>query len=105
MQKFILFALIGFAAQAQANYALSQNGKVVKCYADDDISVTVYAKRTSMKYKIEGESNGVLKITDTKTDGKTYVTYTTEEYSLTLSDAGDTFKFNDQDDVATMDCE
>ena len=85
-------------ANAMADFKLSQTQKAVVCYGEDNQDIKLDAKRTKMKYTIEGESAGSLKIVDVKTDNQTFVTYATSEFTLTLSNQGDTFfYFGDQE--------
>lgn len=90
-----------FGANAMADFKLSQNSKAVVCYADDNQSIDLNAKRTKLKYTVEGESQGAHPVMAVNTDGKTFVTYTTSEFSLTLSDAGDSFWYVGDQEPAT----
>jgi len=99
----LLIGLTGFAAHA--DYALSQNGKKVVCSADDNISVDLNAKRDKMKYTVEGESLGYQTIADIETDGKTFIAYSTEEFTLVLSDDGDTLQYSGDEEPGPIDCE
>lgn len=89
MKSFLILSAIVLSVSAQANYQLSGNQKKVTCYADDNISVELNAKRTTLKYVVEGESNGPQKITKVISNGRDTVTYVSSELSLTLSDKGD----------------
>jgi len=105
--KFILIALMASLSHTvYADYALAMNGKAVICSADDNQTWILNAKRSSLKYVIEGESLGGKRV-KTKTDRATYVAYTSTVGTLTLSDAGDTFKFaeDDAEDKFAVDCE
>lgn len=105
MKKFLAVVISLFSISAMADHRLAQNGKAVLCYSDDNMSFNLNAKRTSLKYTVEGESLGPKKITKTKTDKTTYVSYKTSEGILTLSNSGDTFQFAEDDEAFSVDCE
>jgi ribosomal protein L25 (general stress protein Ctc) len=106
MKMSVVLSLVSvlFGANAMADFQLSQNQKPVVCYGEDNQSVNLNAKRTTLKYTVEGETQGALKIVDVQTDGKTFVKYTTSEYSLTLSDAGDLFFYNGDQEPGEFRC-
>ena len=93
------FTLLGvfLGTTAMADFVLSRNAKPIVCYGEDNQSIDLNAKRTRIKYTIEGESLRSKKITTTTTDEKTYITYETSELTLTLSDEGDTFQLKDDE--------
>jgi hypothetical protein len=103
----VLFSTLVSSMSAMANFSLAGNGKVVRCSADDNISVTLNAKRSAVKYMVEGETQGYRKVLKIVTDNKTYVSYVTDEGTLTLGDKGDSFLFTDENpiDVGGVDCE
>ena len=88
---FVLAALV-ISPLAFADYILAHNGKKVECYGEDNQSWELNAKRTAVKYIVEGESEGPKKILKVKTDRNTFVSYITSEGALTLSDQGDTYQ-------------
>ena len=94
MKKIAFGLLIIVSSSAMANYDLAFNGKTVTCYGEDNRTFILNAKRTTLKYVAEGESSGAKKIKATKSDDATYVSYTSSEGRLTLSDEGDTFEFS-----------
>lgn len=104
MKKILVVVLSCISMSAMADYRLSQNTKKVVCYSDDNMSFELNAKRTSVKFIVEGESLGPKKITKIKTDKATYISYKTSEGILTLSDSGDTYQFADEDEAFLIDC-
>src|SRR5690349_6237164 len=97
MKKYaICFALTAMTLTAHAGYDLAMNGKKVTCYADDNQSIELNAKRTTLKYTVEGESLGAKKITKFHHDKGVLACYTTAEGLLCLNDGGDgdTFSYN-----------
>ena len=72
-----------------AGYDLALNGKKVTCYAEDNQTVELNAKRTTIKYTVEGESQGAQKITKFDHDEGVLACYTTAELMLCLNDGGD----------------
>lgn len=103
--KLIIICSLVLSSSAFANYELSKSNKAVTCYGDDSISVTLNAKKTTLKYVVEGESNGPQKIIKVIDDKKSSVTYVTKEFTLTLSDAGDTVLYHgDQEPMSFNDC-
>ncbi len=99
----IIISVLG-SFSAVANYNLAKNGKSVVCYADDNIAFVLNAKRTTVKWSSEGESLGPKKIKKVNTDNESFVSYTTVEGKLTLSDKDDTFQFADSDEVFSVRC-
>jgi hypothetical protein len=89
---------------AFADFNLSQNGKKVTCYADDNQSIVLNAKRTTIKYTVEGESAGAKEIINVETKANTSASYTTEEGVLTLSNQGDTWQFAEEDVASSFEC-
>lgn len=73
-------------SSAMANYDLASNGQVVKCSGPDNMSITLNAKRTSVKVTFEGEGEGAKRVTKTSSDNRTYASYTTSVGTLTLGD-------------------
>ncbi len=99
-----LIALTLFlSASANADYKLAENGKTVNCYADDNQDWVLNKSRTKVKYTIEGESLGAKKIIDTKTDGQTVISYSTNEGILTLGEK-DTYQFADENEAHEVEC-
>ncbi len=103
MKKLILCLAIGVSSTSFAGYDLASNGKKVTCFAEDNQSFDLNAKRTTVKYSTEGESAGAKKITKISSDDATYVSYTTYDGTLTLSDEGDTYGF-DGEEAYPVDC-
>lgn len=93
-----------FGANAMANFQLSQSKKAVVCYGPDNQSLELDATRTTVKYEVEGETRGPAKIVGVNTDNRTFITYTTPELTLTLSNAGDTFLYNGDQDPTDVEC-
>lgn len=90
---------------ALADYTLANNGKVVLCTAEDNREFKLNAKRTTIKWSSEGESLGPQKILRQTDDKKAKATFTSEEVTLTLSDAGDSVMFyGDETDVESINC-
>lgn len=94
---------MGVISTSYADYNLATNSKKVICFAEDNQDFVLNANRTTVKYSTEGESSGAKKITKTKSDNSTYVSYTTSDGTLTLSDEGDTYAF-DGDEAYPVDC-
>lgn len=90
---FLSFISILFGANARADFKLLARQKNIVCYGGDNQSLNLNANRTRIKYTVEGESLGAKKIIDVNTDYETFVTYTTSELTLTLSDEGDSFHY------------
>ncbi len=107
LTTFCLVSLISTAALA--DYNLAMNGKTVECYGDDNVSITLNAKRTWITYTVEGEAVK-YKITDKDTDGDTRVTYYAAEtdsqgpFVLSLDDQGDAYSFAENDELAGIEC-
>ena len=99
----ILVSTMFVCSNAFATIELANNHKRVVCSADDNQSWVLNAQRTTVKYTVEGESLGALKITKKNTDGKTFVSYTTEVGILTLG-IRDTFLFEGDSDESEIEC-
>lgn len=95
MKMILSLILLTLSASTFANYQLSENAKKVTCYGEDNLVVTLSASRTTMRYEMEGESNGPQKITKIVKKGHNSVTYISEEFSLTLSDKGDSMLYQE----------
>ncbi len=106
MNKKLMFALLTtfVALSAKADFNLDSNEKAVNCQGEDNQSWVLNRNRTAVKYTVEGESAGAQKITNRQSDGDTFVSYTTSEGVLTLSDQGDTYQFNGDKDAETISC-
>jgi len=104
MKKIILVLGMLVSTLGFSDYKLAMNGKTVKCYADDNQSFVLNAKRTTIKYTVEGESLGAQSIFNVDSDGDTSVAYSTEEGVLTLSDQGDTWQFAEEDRANPVEC-
>jgi hypothetical protein len=106
MKTTLLFSLLvaTFGSNAMANFNLAHNQKAVVCYGEDNQSWDLNAKRTTLKYTVEGESLGSQKITKTDTDGETFVSYTTSEGTLYLDDQGDSFQFKGEQEAQEVRC-
>ncbi|MGZ3695306.1 MAG: hypothetical protein ACXWQO_14405 [Bdellovibrionota bacterium] len=94
MKNIFAYSLLALAlgANAKADFQLANNDKAVECFGEDNQSWNLNAKRTTLKFTVEGESKGAKKITKRNSDDDTFVSYSTSEGTLTLSDKGDTFK-------------
>ncbi len=101
---FVVLASVFVTTVAQADYALSRNNRTVRCSGEDNQSVVLNSNRTTLKYTVEGESLGAKRILKVETDGKTFMTYMTEDMILTLSDDGDTFMFKTDQEPESFDC-
>jgi hypothetical protein len=99
----IALSAIVFTATAFATFDLAGNGKKVVCVAEDNIIITLNAKRTTLKYMVEGESNGPENIDSFQTDGK-HITYRAGEMALTLGPTTDEFKYDEFSDFGPVDC-
>lgn len=104
-QLLITTALLTFTSFAHATFDLAKNGKNVSCYADDNQSWSLNAKRTKIKYTVEGESLGARPVHDTETDGQTFIAYSTDEGTLTLGLDKDTYQFAEEDEAWEVTCE
>jgi hypothetical protein len=106
MKTTIILSLLAvfIGTNAKADFQLSKNQRAVVCYGEDDQTLNLSAKRTSLKFTVEGESLGVKKITEVKTDNQTFISYSTSELTLTLSDNGDTVQFNSEQDSQELSC-
>ena len=97
-------AILIMGSQALANYDLAYNGKAVVCYADDNQSWVLNARRTVIKYMVEGESLGPTKIEEVKSDNKSFASYLTSEGTLTISNEGNFYQFSDDEEAQQIDC-
>ena len=104
MNTITVLLLSMISSSAMANYALSTNGKTVNCLGGDDQSFVLNAKRSTIKYTVEGESLGPKPILKTDSDGDTWRSYTTEEGTLTLSDQEDQYQFKGDDSTMPLKC-
>jgi hypothetical protein len=93
-----------FGFNALANFDQAKESKTLLCYGPDNMSITLDSRKTNLTYTIEGESGGPLKITDVKSDKKTFVSYTSAEGTLTLSNQGDTFLWYSDSEPSEVDC-
>lgn len=98
-------AIVAASSFAFADYNLANNQKAVVCYGEDNQSWSLNAKRTALKYVVEGESLGPVKVKSTHSDGNTFVAYTSSEGTLKLADQGDTFQFADDENSQPVSCE
>jgi hypothetical protein len=104
MKKLVLGMML-LSSTAMADYQLAKNGKKVVCFAEDNVSFTLNAARTNVKYETEGESLGAKKITKVVTNRSSYVAYTTSELTLKLSNKGDTVQLKGEDEAYPVDCQ
>jgi hypothetical protein len=106
LKKPMIFISLIYSLSAMANYGLSQNTKKVVCYGEDSIYITLDSKRTTMKFEVEGETDGPKKITKTLSDNITYTSYKSEYGILTLSNKKNTFQFwdDEKEDAGLVDC-
>lgn len=96
--------IFSFALNAHADYSLANSGKKVACYSDDNYSYEMNAARTKIKFTVEGETQGPKKIINVKTDNATYISYTTSEGTLTLSNQGDMWQFSSDEEAYEIKC-
>ena len=104
---FILMATITIiSSSVRADFGLSQNDNKVVCYGEDNLEITLDVNRTHLSLSIEGESNGPAKIIETHTDAQSYISYATKEGTLTLSNDGDNFIYDgdNEADSFSVDC-
>ena len=101
---FSSLAILIMSSSAMANLSLAKNGKAVVCYADDNQSWVINAKRTAIKYTVEGESLGPKKIVEIKSDRNTFVSYLTSEGTLTLSNEGAFYQFDGETEAGQIEC-
>lgn len=101
--KIVIAALLLVAPWAHADFKLANSGKKITCSGADNQTWEVNKARTKMKYTVEGESLGANKIINHETDGKTYVSYSSDEGTLTLGDK-DTFQFAEEDQASEIKC-
>jgi hypothetical protein len=99
----VIIAILG-SVSVMASFKSVSSKKAIICYADDNQSWILNANRTTIKYTVEGESLGALKIFDTKTDDETYISFSTEEGTLTLSKKGDFYQFAEEDRPSRITC-
>lgn len=104
MKSMIALFLSLFSLLAMADYQLAKTGKVVTCYAEDNQSFILNAKRTTLKYVVEGESTGPKRIVEQSTDKRTYIAYKTSEGTLILSDSGDSYQFAEDAEAFEVKC-
>jgi uncharacterized protein YdeI (BOF family) len=105
MKKILVLSIAAMISNlAMADFKLASNGKKVSCYDQDNASFELNAKRTTVKYTVEGESKGAQKITHNKSNKTSYASFTTSEGTLVLSDKGDIFQFTGESEVSHIDC-
>jgi hypothetical protein len=108
MNKFLaissILASTIVATGAFADFKLDAHKGAIICTADDNQSWTINKARTSIKYMVEGETNGAKRITHRESDGDSYVAYRTSEGTLYLDDQGDRFVFSDSGEEGAIDC-
>ena len=98
-----LIALLGSAAMADFN--LANSPKEIFCYADDSYTWELNAKRTTVKFSVEGENLGAQKITRIATDSSTFASYKTSEGTLFLSNHGDGYVFPGSTENGEIKCQ
>jgi hypothetical protein len=101
--KIIIIGLALLGTVAHADYRLASNGKKVVCSGEDNQSWELNKSRTTVKYTVEGESLGAAKITFRNTDDESYISYATEEGTLTLGPT-DTYQFAGTTEVFEISC-
>lgn len=91
----LLSLLTFFSSFSFADYKLVQSPKAIICFADDSQSFLLNKSRSTIKFTVEGESQGPKSIhkAKTQTDGLTFISFTTSEGTLRLDDKGDTYQF------------
>lgn len=104
MKTALIIVLNIISLSAMADYKLSKNSKAIVCFGEDNQSFNLNASRTTLKYTVEGESNGPKKITKTITNNRSYVSYQTSEGFLVLSNSGDYFKFAGESESESVRC-
>jgi len=98
---FVISLILG--ASARADFTLAGNGKSVVCHAADNQRWNLNKARSTVRYTVEGESVGAKKIIDKVTDGQTYISYLTEEGTLTLGNK-DTWQFAGEPQAWEIEC-
>src|SRR5262245_40455462 len=102
--KFLLSLLIAFSSVSVfADYGLLKSNRAIECNGADNQVILLNAKRTTVKYSVEGESLGAKKINHVDNNGRSAVSFQTDELTLTLSNSGDTFQY-DGGDEEEVDC-
>jgi hypothetical protein len=102
-KKGLVFFAFVFAAPAFATFDLLKTGKRIECFAEDNVVITLNAKRTTLKFMVEGESNGPVKIDSFQTDGEEAV-YRAGEMSLRLGPHIDEFQYDESSDYEPVEC-
>jgi hypothetical protein len=90
-----------------SSMGLVRSKKAITCYGADNQSIVLNAARTTLTYKVEGESRGPKKVESVKSNNKAYIQYSSDELSLTLRAKGqglDTFQY-DGGDAEHVDCQ
>ncbi len=99
---------LSFSAFADSSsMGLVRAKKAITCYGADNQSIILNAARTTLTYKVEGESQGPKKVEAVKSNNKAFIQYSSEELSLTLRAKGqgiDTFQY-DGGDAERVDCQ
>jgi hypothetical protein len=105
--KTLLFltALALASTNAPADFSLATNGKYVVCFfAQGTQSWTLNAKRSTIRYSVEGENEWLQPVTKIDTDGKTFASFATLEGVLNLADSGDTFQVYGEPEARKIYC-
>lgn len=105
--KFLILVSMMVSSVAMAKVSVEQALKSplgIECYGADNASIVLNAKRTTLKYVVEGETNGAQKISRVKTDDKTYVSYQNSEGWLTFNERGSYYRANGGQDTEAFDC-
>jgi hypothetical protein len=110
MKYVLMISAILSSTVALADYSTDRAGKKVLCSGPDSSEFELNAKRTRVKFTVEGEGDWD-KITGKDGDGDTSVTYFFHQGSITFSDQyGDFFVYDgddseDSDNRMELDCE
>jgi hypothetical protein len=104
MKNVIILISILSSMSSWADLTLATNGKKVTCYADDNQTIEINAKRTAIKYTIEGESLGAKKISKIVIEDNKFASYKSSAGTLVFSKNGDTFKLDGENDAFTVKC-
>lgn len=107
MKTFALLLLLATNAQAAALDPMAVLGsqQAIHCYGEDNISIVLNAKHTTLKYTVEGESNGAIRVYKVSTDRSTYVSFISKEGWLTFNARGSFYRMPGDQQSTTVDCE
>ena len=106
MKTFSLILFLSLAATADILNPLSilNGSRPVVCHGDDNISIVLNAQHTTLKYTVEGESLGPVKIVKVSTDHSSYVSYISSEGWLTFNARGSYYRATGEQQSSAVDC-